>query len=133
MNLKNRKLVEETERYKFELTEDGNVLVFSWKDSTELGVEGYMAAVRKIAGHSKTYRPTKVLIDKREFKVDVQFDRAWWTREILPIYHEAGISGFGHITGDPNASGEYAEVPRGVKFKMGYFTDLDAALQWKLE
>ncbi len=54
-------------------------------------------------------------------------------REIVPVYHEAGIASLAVATGDPNAPGELADIPPGVNFRMGYFPDLASAMRWKPE
>jgi len=48
----------------------------------------------------------------------------------VPIYHEAGIDTLAVGTGDPNAPSELENSPPGVNFKIGYFSDLEAALAW---
>jgi hypothetical protein len=49
------------------------------------------------------------------------------------MYHQAGITRFAHITGDPDAAGQYPEALEGVEFAMGEFTDLEQALDWTPE
>ena len=56
--------------------------------------------------------------------------RTWWTREIVPAYHVAGITCLAVGTGDPNAPGVLPDTP-GVHFKIGYFPDISTALGWK--
>lgn len=56
----------------------------------------------------------------------------WWTREIVPLYHDAGIVSLAVDTGDPNAPGELPKIPPEVNFRIGYFPNLEAAMQWNV-
>jgi hypothetical protein len=48
----------------------------------------------------------------------------------VPIYHESGIDTLAVGTGDPNAPGVIENSPPSVDFKIGYFSDIEAALAW---
>ena len=122
-------LLEEAPKYTMELLGD-STLLFRWTDVDDLNVEEYMDVVRRIAARCEERRSRSVVIDTRRRHVDVRFDEAWWRREILPRYQRAGVERFAHVTGDPDAPGEWAEVPDGVTFKMGSFANLEDALRW---
>lgn len=124
-------LLEEAPKYRMELLGD-STLLFRWNEVDDLGVEEYMDVVRRIAARCEERRPRSVVIDTRRRHVDVSFDETWWRREILPAYHRAGVERFAHVTGDPDARGEWAEVPDGVTFKMGSFFNLEDAHRWAL-
>ncbi|MGH3070889.1 MAG: hypothetical protein ACRDNB_01305 [Gaiellaceae bacterium] len=128
-------VVDDHEQYSVVLREDEQALVQSWKNVVGLSVADDRAGVRRFAAHCVTYEPVRAVIDvtrvvDRAQVADEEEFVPWWTREIVPSYHEAGISGLAIVTGDPNAPGETGEVPPGVKFKLGYFADLDSALRW---
>lgn len=121
--------LEEAPTYRMELLGD-STLLFRWNDVHDLDVEEYMDVVRRIAARCEQHRSRSVVIDTRRRHVDVRFDEAWWRREIVPAYQRAGVERFAHVTGDPDAPGEWAAVPDGVTFKMGSFSNLEDALRW---
>ncbi|MGH3070890.1 MAG: hypothetical protein ACRDNB_01310 [Gaiellaceae bacterium] len=123
--------VELTDRYSMVFSVGRDVLLFTWHEVGELAVEEYKDAIRAIAARAVALKPSVLVIDRRQFRANVAFDMyPWWSREILPMYHQAGIARFAHITGDPDAAGQYAEALEGVEFEMGEFTDLQQAVDW---
>ncbi|MFV1991357.1 MAG: hypothetical protein ACC652_11530 [Acidimicrobiales bacterium] len=140
-------LIEDHEQYSIELTEDRDTLTFSWKFVAGLSAEHFADGIVRFADQCNAHKPTRAAIVAMALdpdspamgwlrsaeKVDgrEEYD-PWWAREIVPVYHEAGIAGLGVATGDPNAPGE-VETPPGVNFKMGYFNDLAAVLAWQLD
>ena len=130
--MQNEKIVEDVAQYRTVLTEDEKALVLSWKHVAELSIEDFRMGVIRFASQCKTHKPARAVIDAR--KLDPAGDSLawvsgqkkftneeeyapWWTREIVPIYHEAGIASLAVATGNPNAPGELAEIPPGVNSK----------------
>jgi hypothetical protein len=122
-------LLEEAPRYRMELLGD-STLLFRWNDVHDLDVEEYMDVVRRIAARCEEHGARSIVIDTSRRNVDVRFDEAWWRREILPAYQRAGVERFAHVTGEPDAPGEWADLPDGVTFRMASFAALDDALRW---
>lgn len=148
MSLKNGSMIVENSHYSFVLSEDKQALLFNWKRVEGLSVPDFRKGIAEFAGQCKKHKPTRAVIDATKLDQGspaVAWLRAqnadtgeeayvkWWAREIVPVYHDAGISGLAVATGDPNAPGELANIPPGVKFKVGYFPDLETTLQWKPE
>jgi hypothetical protein len=125
-------LLEEAPKYRIELL-DHATLLFGWSEVDDLTVEEYMDAVRRIAALSEQHGARAVVIDTRRRRVDVGFDESWWRREILPAYRRAGVARFAHVVAEPDAPGEWAQVPDGVTFRMGSFPGLEEALRWTAE
>ncbi len=115
------------------LRDGGRVLLFTWKVAAEATDDDYIVAITKIASYCREYRPSLVVVDKTQRNVDLKFDHVWWRNEILPVYHEAGIAGFAHVTGNSDATGAYSNAPEGLSFKMGEFEHLASALCWSPE
>lgn len=147
MSFKNGKIIEENERYSFVLTEDKTVLMFSWKHIEGLIVEIFQKGIAEFAAQCKAHKPTRAVIDAAELDqgspavawlrgqntdTDKEDYITWWTREIVPMFHDAGIVSLAVGTGDPNAPGELPEIPPGVNFKIGYFPSFESAMQWKV-
>jgi hypothetical protein len=117
-----------------------------WKHVVGLNLQDFKRGVAQFADHCKTYKPNRAVIDARQLEPNgdplgwvsgqkkiagEEEYNTWWLREIVPIYHEAGVSSLAVATGNPNAPGELANIPKGVNFKIGYFIDLETAMQWK--
>lgn len=145
--MENEMTVENHPHYSIVLRADKKALVFNWKQVVELSLQDFRKGVAEFAGQCKTHKPSAAVIDARQLdpngvavgwvsgrkkSPDEEEYGLWWARDIVPIYHDAGISSLAIATGDPNAPGEAKQVPPGVNFKMGYFTDLESALRWKV-
>ena len=135
-------------QYRIVLAPDQNALLFEWKRVEGMGLQDFRSGVAEFAGLCKTRQPTRALIDARqldpsgtalawvsgrETPAGEEEYMTWWSREIVPVYHEAGISSLAVATGDPNAPGELPHLPSGGNFKMGYFSDLESALGWQVD
>ena len=146
MSLKNVSMIDENSHYSFVLSEDKQTLLFSWKPIAGLSAQDFRRVIAAFADQCKKYRPTHAVIDAtaldqtspavawlRAQNIDAEEEAyaKWWAREIVPVYHDAGISSLAVATGDPNAPGELANLPPGVNFKIGYFPDVETTLQWK--
>lgn len=143
MSLGNEKTLSDNDQYSVVSIEDRNTLLFSWKSVEGLSVQIFRDGIIALADECRTHKPDRVVIDAsaldqsspavawlRGGTNDTEEDyNVWWAREIVPIYNTAGISTLAVGTGDPNAPGELQKVPPGVNFKIGYFADLDAAMQ----
>lgn len=143
--MSNRSIGTEHPHYTIESIGAAKALLFSWKPAPGLSARDFAAGIAEFADQCKAQHPTKAVIDARNLDqsseafqwlrghvepTDLDAYDPWWFKEIVPLYHDAGIASLAVATGDPNAPGELAEVPPGVKFKMGYFHDLDHALGW---
>jgi hypothetical protein len=146
MSLKNGSMIDENSHYSFVLSEDKQALLFNWKHVEGLSVQDFRRGIAEFADQCKKHKPTRAVIDATELDqgspavawlraqnidTDEEAYVKWWTREIVPVYHDAGISSLAVATGDPNAPGELANLPPEVNFKVGYFPDLETTLQWK--
>jgi hypothetical protein len=144
--MKNEKIVQDNKLCRFILADDEKVLLLDWKHVTGLSLVDFKNCVAEFASNCKRYKPVRVVIDARELdpngdvigwvsgqkRIEGEEEyNSWWIREIVPFYHEAGISVLSVATGNPNAPGELPNVPKGVNFRIGYFTDLETAMQWK--
>ena len=146
MALANGDLVEQTAQYAFIAIEDGTGLLFDWKHVQGLGIADFQRGIAAFAAQCRARRPAHPVIDASRLDQgspavawlrgqtdgsDEEPYAAWWMREIVPVYHTAGIASLAVATGDPNAPGELENLPPGVKFKVGYFPDLEAAMRWQ--
>ena len=148
MSVQNGKLLDENDAYSFVLSEDKQVLLFNWKHVKGLSVQIFQKGISEFAGQCKTHKPAHAVIDasaldqgspavawlrSQSTDTDAEEYMTWWAREIVPVYHDAGISSVAVATGDPNAPGELSSLPPEVNFKMGYFPDLESSLGWQPE
>ena len=139
-------VVDENKQYSMVLSEDKKTILFDWKFVAGLGAGDFRAGIIEFAGRCKKHRPTRAVISAaaldqgspavawlRSQNVDADEEEygAWWAREIVPLYHEAGITSLAVATGDPSAPGEVADSAPQIRFKMGYFPDLETALSWQ--
>ena len=144
-DMKNGKIIQDHNNYRIVVPDDGKALLFDWKQVQRLSIKEFKSGIAEFAKSCKTYKPDRAVIDARKLdpigdplgwvtgqkKIDGEEPyNTWWSKEIVPIYNEAGISVLSVATGDPNAPGELANIPDEVHFKIGYFPDLDAAMQW---
>ncbi len=147
MSLESGKAIEENERYSFVLAEDKASLMFIWKHIEGLVVEQFQGGISGFAAQCRTHKPARAVIDAaaldqgspavawlRGQNTDTGREdyMTWWTREILPLLHDAGIVSLAVGTGDPNAPGELADIPPGVNFRIGYFPNFESAMQWNV-
>lgn len=147
MGMENGQLLEDNGHYEFVLAEDRNTLLFGWKYVEGLSTEDFRRGISEFAERCRTHKPARAAIDARALdqrSPAMSWLRAqdtdtreepytdWWAREIMPVFHDAGISSLAVATGDPNAPGELTQRPPGVKFRIGYFPDLESTLLWNL-
>ncbi|MGI9450173.1 MAG: hypothetical protein ACR2QH_06000 [Geminicoccaceae bacterium] len=140
--------IEENAHYSITSDDENGTLVFSWKPVAGLGIRDMQDGIATFAGQCKLRKPAQAVIDARKLDPDSparawvssqktfpgQEDYGpWWSREIVPVYNDAGIASLAVATGDPNAPGEIASAPPGVTFKMGFFPNLDAAMRWRVD
>lgn len=148
MTLANGHTIAQNEQYSFVANEDDTALLFDWKHVPGLSVRDFQKGIAEFAALCRARSPRHPVIDASALdqgSAAVAWLRgqdgatgddlyvAWWMREIVPVYHEAGIASLAVATGDPNAPGELADIPPGVNFRMGYFPDLASAIRWKPE
>ena len=141
-------VLEDNDRYRIVLASDQSYLLLDWKQRAGLGLEDFRKGVAEFAGRCKTHRPTRALIDAsqldpsgtavgwvsgRETPSGEEEYLTWWVREIVPVYHDAGISSLAVAIGDPNAPGALSDLPPGVSFRIGYFPDLGSAKEWQID
>ncbi|WP_282605404.1 hypothetical protein [Pelagibius sp. Alg239-R121] len=142
------KLLKDNSNYSFVQSEDKKLLLFNWKHVAGLSIQVFQRGISKFAEQCKRHKPTHAVIDARaldqgspavawlrsqDVETTLEDYMTWWTREVLPVYQDAGISSLAVATGDPNAPGELTSLPPEVRFKMGYFPDLETSLDWKPE
>jgi len=146
MSLEHEKTLEENEQYSFALIERKNTMLFIWEYVEGLSIHDFRDGILSFAAQCKKTMPDRAVIDAASLDPNspaVAWLRGddsdtylnygeWWAREVVPIYHEAGIDTLAVGTGDPNAPGVLENSPPGVNFKIGYFADLDAALSWQV-
>ena len=140
-------VLEDGDQYRIVLASDKKTVRFDWKYVEGIGVQDFGRGIATFAAQCRTHKPTRAVIDAR--KLDPKSDalswvsgqatppgeekyETWWARDIVPVYHEAGIAGLGVATGDPNSPGE-VDTPPGVNFKIGYFVDIEEVLAWSLD
>ena len=93
--------------------------------------EDYKRALKRIACHCHEKQPSVILIDKSDFSPGTAFERTWWRENILPIYHQTGLKGLGHINGIKESTMVHLNPVPGIFFKMATFPDLSMALNWQ--
>lgn len=133
-------ILDETDQYRIVSDGDGNTLLLNWKQiDGQLSVEDDRGAVRRFAEQCRTRKPQRAVIDVHRLADQEEASEhgheefgTWWLREIAPSFHEAGIAGLAIVIGAPNAPGETDDLPPCVRFKRGYFSDLQAAISWPL-
>lgn len=130
-------------QYRIVRSLDEGSLLFDWKAAPGLSAADFAAGIAAFAKQCEAEKPKRAVIDARQLDqgsgamrwLRGQSDThpepyaPWWLREIVPLYHAAGIASLTVATGDPNAPGAI-EVPDGVTFAVGYFTDLETAMTW---
>jgi len=122
--------------------------MFNWRYVEGLSVIDFQKGITGFAFVCKEYKPNYAVIDASELdqnspavawlhghisNSEKEDYMTWWSREIVPVYHDSGIVSLAVGTGDPNAPGELSNIPPEVKFKIGYFPNFKSALQWKAE
>ena len=136
----------EHEQYSFALLENKNTMLFIWEYVEGLSIADFRDGIITLATQCKKMLPDHIVIDAASLDQNspavkwLQGEESntylnyseWWSREILPIYHEVGVASLAVGTGDPNAPGALENSPPGVNFKIGYFTDVEAALSWRV-
>jgi len=135
------------DQYRIVLAQDNKTLSLEWKDVKGIGIRDFSDGIMSFADLCKTHAATRAVIDARKLDPDSEAIgwvsgrvapegqeeyTTWWSREIVPMYHSAGIAGLAVVTGDPAAPGE-VDSPPDVAFRMGYFSDLDGVLDWPLD
>ena len=147
MTLENGNRLVENEAYGFVLSEDQRVLLFIWKRVEGLSIELFKRGISEFAELCRNHRPSNAVIDAGALDQEspaVAWLRSsgvestegymdWWAREIVPLYNHAGIASLAVATGDPNAPGMLPNLPPEVRFKVGYFPDLETSLAWQPE
>ena len=145
MSVENEVVVGEHDNYSFAFIEKKNTMLFIWEYVEGLSIQDFRDGIATFAAQCKEVMADHVVIDAaaldqaspavawlRGENTDVdEVYGEWWAKNIVPIYHEAGIATLAVGTGDPNAPGELESSPPGIDFKIGYFADLDAALSWQ--
>ncbi len=136
-------ILSDTEQYRLVLRGD-DVLLFDWKSVKGLSASDFRQGILAYAQQCQQHGPAKAVINAMvldqtsEAIAWLRGDNShqnesyddWWAREIVPLYHSGNIATLAVATGDPNAPGELPNVPSFVKFKIGYFPDLQSSLQW---
>jgi hypothetical protein len=112
--------------------EDLDLLELRWLPSTATMTDGgFMATLCLFAWEAEKARPTRLLIDAREFRH--QFGPGvmeWRDAHILPRYGAAGVRKFAFQmpAGFPRAGAEEIEGP--AVFPTRWFVDREAAVGW---
>jgi len=139
-------VLETGDQYRIVLAHDTQTLSLEWKNVKEISIQDFSDGIVRFSGLCGIHEAAKAVIDARNLDPESaaigwvsgrdapegqEPYTTWWSREIVPMYHSAGIAGLAVVTGDPAAPGEVDSPPE-VTFRMGYFHDLDAALDWPL-
>lgn len=146
MSLGNATQLEDNAACHFELSEDGRILLFTWKRVEGLSVALFKRGIADFAQLCQSHRPDYAVIDaaaldqaspavawlrSQDSASESEDYNSWWMREIVPLYRDAGVSSLAVATGDPGAPGELSDLPPAVSFRMGYFPDLETSLEWR--
>ncbi len=145
MNWTDGALIANTEQYRFAQSADAKTLLFEWKHIAGLGAQDFRDGIAAFAEQCRVHRASYAAIDAalldpsspavcwlrgQDVAGETEDYQTWWIRDIVPVYHDAGVQCLAVGTGDPNAPGELPSV-QGVDFRIGYFADIDAALGWR--
>lgn len=145
MTLENAHSIEDIAQYRISQSADKKTLLFEWKPVAGLKTQEFRKGISAFARQCENRRPVYAVIDAskldqsspavswlraQRLEEEREDYKTWWMREIVPVYHEAGILCLAVGTGDPNAPGELPSSP-GVDFRIGYFPDVDTALNWR--
>ena len=130
--------------YRFEMLDDRNTLLFSWKPLRGVDPALFRKAISEFAQLCKEHRPARGVIDAQaldqsssafawlrgaeEGQSETYDD--WWARDILPVYVQAELKKLAVATGNPDAPGEIPVPDNAGVFRMGYFYSLEDALSW---
>ncbi len=119
-----------------------DALRLDWNAVPGLSAPDFARGIVAFADACGTHRPRLAVIDARGLDPDspaVAWLRGqariegldaydpWWSAEVVPRYHAAGIASLAVATGDPAAPGALP-AREGVRFAIGYFPDVEAAL-----
>lgn len=140
--------IEDNNYYTFSKVTTDTALLFTWKHVPNLEIQIFKNAIQKFANLCQIHHPEMAVIDAGSLDQespavkwlrgqetdanDVIYDH-WWLNEIVPIYNSSSVKRLSVATGDPNAPGEIDLGLEIIKFKIGYFPDLDVALTWQGE
>jgi len=124
-------LLEQKASFTIHFLMDKNWIIFKWKPLLDCTEQDYKEALKRIAFYCQEKQPAVILIDKSDFSPSIAVDRTWWRENILPIYHQTGLKGLGHINGIKQGTVVHLTPVPGLHFKMATFPDLAMALNWK--
>ena len=135
----------ENNSYSFSRLETEDAILFTWKHIPGLEVSLFKAGLQAFAELCRQHNPAKGIIDataldqqsaavawlRGQSDAEAQTYDNWWLEEIVPKYNAANLTGLAVATGDPSAPGELPNLPEAVKFKVGYFPDIAASVDWQ--
>ena len=119
--------------YRFELIEDGEVLLFTWKASTErMSDEDFREALHNYAGFGSEYQVASMLVDIRGFKYPMTPELAIWRdRDISPRYEKSGMKRLAYLVPPGLAEKMRGSASSSINpFEEGYFEDLGEVVRW---
>jgi hypothetical protein len=99
--------------YVFDLDAPASLLAFLWTDKkAEMTDDDYMAALLQYAKMAVLHRTRRCLVDVRSFKHQVGDELGLWRRrEIVPLYHAAGVEKFAFVVQATRTSLQRASSP----------------------
>ncbi len=108
--------------YKFELINEGSILVFQWKSSTEsMTEEDFKEALHNFTGFGFEYGVKAMLLDVRNFRFQMTGELSSWREsEISPRYTKIGVTKFAYL------------FPIGVLDSMPAMAEIDRTFEEKL-
>ena len=119
--------------YSFELIQEGKVLLFTWKASTEsMSAEDFQEALHNYSGFGSEYNVSSMLVDVRSFKFSMTPELASWRdREISPRYEKFGLKKLAYLVPTGMAEKMKGALSSSTNpFEENYFEDLGEAVTW---
>jgi hypothetical protein len=118
----------------FDISEPASLLSFIWTEKTAaMSEDDYKQALRLYANLAVKHRVRRGLIDLRKFRFPVaEALMSWRAREIVPLYHQAGLEKFAYVLPDTAAQPEErpARAEPGEQFLTKRFRSEIAAMAW---
>lgn len=125
-------LVYSDSNYKVELFKDSNMLRFGWHDGHEsMTYEDFQEACSNFIGHGFEYGAKNILIDVRNFKLQLPPEFPEWQREEHhPRYHKLGIEKVVYLMPEAALENTKEMDKEEAGFEQKNFSEESKALEW---
>ncbi len=139
--MKQNKEIVLMENNQYAISSVDNYLLLHWKKEKSLSIGDFKKGIIQFAGHCRKEQTNKAVINATMLDpngeavgwvsgqkgIDAEeMYNAWWIREVVPIYHDAGLNLLSVATGNPNSPG-IVSMPVDVNFTVAYLATIEEA------